>query len=331
MGNIMSNQITMHINNSYPTLDCGSIYDLCLELRDVWSHANVPDVVMDFARCSFISVSPIVLLAMFAKYSSKQGSKISFVNLEDGISSYLSRMNFYKFLDIENKENFKRHNPHDKFLPIENVSLSNYSINDIGDKIRKTIVKNCLFRRTTEGMLDYVFGEIVDNIVQHSASEVDGAVICQYYPSGKFLEICIADAGIGIQGSLAANPKYEGMDSYMLLTHAFSRNTGQYIETEYAGGDKVSGGMGLFTVKNLVEKMGGGMFVISNDAAASFYHGTFSRLETPYYHGTLISIKVPTSSIELTSDDIFGDGKNKIIGWSPQEGLVEEDSLSGLW
>src|SRR5690606_2672564 len=47
-----------------------------------------------------------------------------------------------------------------------------------------------------------VFGELIDNIYEHSATDLDGYAVLQVYPQGKCVKVAVSDSGKGILDTL---------------------------------------------------------------------------------------------------------------------------------
>jgi hypothetical protein len=82
------------------------------------------------------------------------------------VDGYVSRMDFYQVLEIEHQEAFFRHSEGDRFMPLKR--LSNNEINDIATQLRETITSHLDFDSSAVDMIDYSFGEILDNVLMHS-------------------------------------------------------------------------------------------------------------------------------------------------------------------
>lgn len=55
--------------------------------------------------------------------------------------------------------------------------------------------------------LTYLIDELTNNINDHSFAEY-GSIFAQFYPSKKYLDVCICDLGIGILKSYLNNGEY---------------------------------------------------------------------------------------------------------------------------
>lgn len=92
---------------------------------------------------------------------------------------------------------------HKNDLPLCQLNTSGEAstIERLESKIGKLLVKN--FGGSFDGTVSairYPMSELIDNVDQHSRCE-NGALLVQNYPSKSFVEICVADDGMGIPGN----------------------------------------------------------------------------------------------------------------------------------
>lgn len=125
----------------------------------------------------------------------------------------------------------------------------------------------------------YSFIELMRNVVQHSKSPGGGLAIAQYYPKSELVQIVVADAGLGIQTTLAR--KYPELDTDL---KALKLSTYPYVSGTFAPGAYNSmgdnAGLGLFFIKEIAMRAQGGFFLGSKSALIDYWgnsDGTFSR------------------------------------------------------
>lgn len=113
-----------------------------------------------------------------------------------GKETYLSHINF-----PEGSSDPKQ--THQNDLPLCNLSTNNElnRIESLGTKIGDLLSE--AIGESIEGGISairYPISELIDNVDQHSRCE-NGSLLVQNYPSKSFIDICVADDGIGIPGS----------------------------------------------------------------------------------------------------------------------------------
>lgn len=139
-----------------------------------------------------------------------------------------------------------------------------------------------------EQAFNYLLGEIVDNIYEHSEFGTS-IVMAQIYPSYEFMDVSFFDNGITINGSFS--------------NHNMRRESDvQAIEDAVNGTSTKSQerGYGLNTVTRIfTEGMNGQILVISGEGGIEYYEDAVRKfpLEKPYeLLGTLVTVRAPYPS-----------------------------------
>ncbi|MBE0626616.1 MAG: DUF4325 domain-containing protein [Burkholderiales bacterium] len=111
-----------------------------------------------------------------------------------------------------------------------------------------------------EGALEYALIELLRNVVQHSLSKVGGLCMAQYYPNTGLVELVVADIGIGVNAAL--RPRYREIagDLHALKFSLLPHVSGTFGQSAY-GAMKDNAGLGLFFVKEIATRSGGGFFL----------------------------------------------------------------------
>lgn len=137
---------------------------------------------------------------------------------------------------------------------------------------------------------DSELSELTDNIVGHSRHDF-GWISFQYYPSQGFMDICLADSGIGVLGSYL---NYGGEKDYsQVQTHLDA------VETMIKGGSTKSlkeRGFGVHTSREmLVDGLNGTFVFLSGDALLINYQLTHFEVKSP---GSLAFLRVPVLNLK---------------------------------
>ncbi|WP_249582185.1 hypothetical protein [Thermohalobaculum sediminis] len=159
-----------------------------------------------------------------------------------------------------------------------------------------------LITRKTSGNLfftvRYCLREIIRNIAEHSESD-DFLVMGQFWPQSRDVELAVLDRGIGLQRSLANNPKFAalGSDRKAIRIALLPSTSGKKIyekahamDTKDTDGEWGNSGFGLYITSQMARATG--RFVIgSGNARLEFarnakYNGDF------FLPGTLVSMTV---------------------------------------
>jgi hypothetical protein len=115
------------------------------------------------------------------------------------------------------------------------------------------------------GAVKYSLVELLRNVVQHSQSGIGGIAMAQYCPKTGLVEVCVADAGIGIKATI--NEAYPEITDdlqaikFSTLPHV-SRTFGPSVYTTM----KDNAGLGLFFIKQIASLSGGSFFLASKNS-----------------------------------------------------------------
>ncbi|MCK4797951.1 MAG: hypothetical protein KAT05_11240 [Spirochaetes bacterium] len=141
---------------------------------------------------------------------------------------------------------------------------------------------------------NYLIGEFVDNIYQHSEF-MNGCVLAQKYDAKGFLEIAFFDDGISIPGCFERNDIAFSSDS-----EAIHKATNGYTTKK-----SIERGFGMKTSINLyVNGIGGELLIVSRGGALyKSHHNNEEKLyklsSTYELEGTLIAVRIPYPAKEV--------------------------------
>lgn len=285
----------------------------------------------DWSSANFISISQIVAIATVQLCGKSTNRRPIILPPQSSIDGYLSRMNYYSVLGIDHQERFTRHDPQDRFVPLTSIPIDEYAAdpNSIGSMLRRVIASNVCMSKSVTDYLDLSFGEMIDNIVQHSQTKSPGIAGAQYHPQGGYVEACVADCGIGIAASMARNPKYASRSDNELVTLAFEAKTGEWFGCSEVGTNKVSGGMGLAFAARLAKVTEGHVWTVTRGSAIHVSSNGTETMDGLYYPGTLIVMRIPETEKEIFDSDMHDGGESKPARWDPANGRYVESNP--LW
>jgi len=162
----------------------------------------------------------------------------------------------------------------------------------------------------------YVLNELLRNVLQHSRDRLGGIVAAQRNEGGRnsqrpFIQVAVADGGIGIQESLL--PLHRALtDPREALVKALEPHiSGTFEEGE--SGSAQNAGMGLFFISEMTKLVGGRLLVASRGASLVL-EGTPGAEEGESHHlrfldrglgfnGTLVAFEMPEE--EQAYDDMM--------------------------
>lgn len=156
-------------------------------------------------------------------------------------------------------------------------------------KILKNLIGICLDKLGSPGgsvnALTLSIYEIISNIEDHSAAKY-GWINAQYYPKKKYLDVCIADRGITINGRYKEAGKYLKNDQEALK----SALSGESVKPEIIRGS----GLPTF-IKMITGGFKGEIVIISGDAIAYANKDKSPVIKklTVRWDGTVVAFRVP--------------------------------------
>lgn len=288
---------------------------------------------VDWSGAAFVPISLICAIAAVQLRGKETYSDQLIVKPRRDVCSYLSRVDYFDVVGVPFTEAFTRHQAGGRFLELSKVPISEHDsdINSVAEALASVVLSHVELHTSVKDYINYSFGEMLDNIVQHSAAQSPGLVAAQYYKYKGYLEICIADTGIGIVASMRENPGYESMTDEELLRKAFERDTGQWYGRSKFGTGKVSRGMGLYVTANVARAVGGDIWCVSRNQALHISSAQTSPLHGLYYPGTVIVMRVHDTGKVLHESDVWPDGGDGIARWSVTEGGAYTEEEGILW
>lgn len=308
----------------------GSVFRMC-ERISRGSFEPGKDLCVDFSACRFVPIGQIVACVAIGKYASHSGVNATARLASEGdVFRYLQRVNFLEFVKAEIPEGFQRHSSDGRFLEV--TVISDEALNGITQELRSIVSGSTEVDASVTSALDYSFGEIVDNVLNHSKTEVDGFVAAQYYPSRRYVEFCVADCGVGIAGSLANNPDYAHLSGQELLLKAFEEGVGERVKANFDGSPGSGCGHGLAFLARLVEVSNGTVWVVSHENAAVIRGGCKESIEGLYFPGTIVCARIP-SDVVIKESDLRPGGADRPYYWDAQgnDSLDDLDFGDILW
>ena len=179
----------------------------------------------------------------------------------------------------------------DKYIPIYKFSASRGDEKSLTDKseILKNLIGICLNKiGSPHGAVDALniaIDEIISNIEDHSGAKF-GWINAQYYPSKKFLEVCILDLGVTVASRYKKVGKIFNSDPEALKNALEG----------YSSKPELIRGSGLPTfIKMITQGLGGEIIAVSGGAIAyaSKRQGPLVRKISTNWEGMIVSFRIP--------------------------------------
>lgn len=213
-----------------------------------------------------------------------------------GRSTYASRIDFYRLIDVPFEEEFVRRNSAGRFLELK--SFDKDTIYKLQDELNIILYQNGGISKEVLELLFYCLGEIMDNTLVHSGLET-GWVAAQYYPQSQEIRLTICDHGRGIHHSLTQNPesKYKEVTEPEALDLCIQR-----------GVTNGSGlGFGLYATSQFILKNKGDLLLYSGNHYLLAQNGDYVVKKGDYSKGTIVSLRINTN-VPVNYKEIMPDG-----------------------
>ena len=247
--------------------------------KDLIRFLKISDNTVDLSSMKFLY--PIQILPLAAMISEKNLDFIPPGNSE--CASYLSHFNFPNgSMEFESSQ---------KFIPIYKFSAAKASEKSTTDKsnILKNLLDICLSKLgSPEGLvnaLTLAVDEIISNIEDHSDAKY-GWINAQYYPTKNYLDMCIVDTGITINGKY----KKAGM-----LFENDSEALKKALEGKSSKPETIRGsGLPTFT-KMITKGLNGEIVIISGGAIvyADKNNDPLVQKLSVRWDGTIVALRIP--------------------------------------
>lgn len=278
--------IKIHTSNNHQLK--GQLITIIQLLDDLEKSKRNRSIEFDFSKIDFLHPFTILVLKGIIQQIIFKGVEVTFKNAKYEILGYLDAINFYKDLKPDLLidwmgllNNFKSKT----YLPIihfnsgrkqNDTEIRNKVLSTINNLLQDGLKLDTNFKST----VSYLISELTDNIVDHAEVE-RGMIMAQFYPSNKYIDICILDNGLTLKGSyLKHNHKVK--NDLEAVTKAYNglstknKERGRGIPTSY---DMIIKGLGgEFCL------MSGNGLILNNDF-----------IEMPVkYNGTIAAIRIPS-------------------------------------
>lgn len=244
----------------------------------------------------FASPYGILILVMFLRSCEGKDLKIT-IDLPESkdVLNYLQRMSFFERVQstaIEydsNPEQLQSNRKNYSATAIELTAVhKEENVTQVVNELADRLINSHGCKRDPVNKFSEIMIETLQNVTQHtnpSGQSAEGLVAVQVYP--QRFHFVIADAGIGIKGSLSANPRFSKKE--MTDVQAIEG----VLKNGYSRVDRPGRGGGLRRVQDIAKDMGGRIFIRSNSGLAVIENTDIDLSEVPMVKGTQIMVKCP--------------------------------------
>ena len=277
-----------------------------IEALDILQSEVSDEIVVnfDFTGHAKIYSDYLLLIVSLLKHLESKGLKITYrlVNSSNNKNQldYISRVDFFKNLDIEYNENFERFRTVGRFTEIRAFDNDNAIL--LYNRMMNVLVHDEINVEML-AVLKYCLWEVIDNTLNHSGKGFtygngSGYGCIQYFPTHKEIRIIISDTGVGIHHALTKHPtsKYKDLSEREAVLAS--------IEKGVTNGE--GRGFGLWATAELIKHNKGKMQIHSGNALLSI-SDKIEILDAPYWQGTYTTFRLNTD-IPVSDKLIFGEG-----------------------
>jgi len=283
---------TIDIKDDYLTRGIGAIVKIMSKIQE----DEDDELVLDCSSIGF--ASPVFLISLMLCLSSCK-KQVSVINR----NKYLETVRFYDALkpDEIGEDIFKEilsHYDKKTFIPIISFPACSNRSSDkdsIMSSIENLLCRQLGIENNVLNGIKYIIGEMVDNITEHSESE-RGYIFAQSYPAKGYLDLCIADEGITLNGSFN-KVGIEVIDDVEAMQAANKGVSSKNLP------DAENRGYGIYTSKKmLIQGLEGQYMMMSGNALYLYSAETERIIELPgglRWDGTVIALRLPYQNKEF--------------------------------
>ncbi|MEW6353666.1 MAG: ATP-binding protein [Pseudomonadota bacterium] len=242
------------------------------------------------------------------------------LNVQDGISGYLARMDLFKACGLEYDNNFKRHDQTHNLVEIC-VLDKRADVDPLAKRISDALVGRMpeydpeaepdemtgrLPHESISSPLAYIFNELLENALTHGRRagyrNAQAWVAAQYYPSKDLIRLAVLDNGCGFLESLRKHPDM-GEESHLAATRlALLPRVTCNPDLEIAPHQTANQGIGLTVVRDIVSHSRGVMRLVSGDCLLKLSSAPrqYESRITPW-QGVILSIEFKRDPLRGTN------------------------------
>lgn len=314
-------------NPAYPE-DSSPIDSVCRSEDVIEPFSDV--FAVDWSGASFVSTSQMTAVASIQRMAHEvYNCSLGYTPARGNAGSYMSCMGYEEVVSDSPKWKSSKHggDNYSTLMPIDDDGTAQ----DVAESIAVVLRKHLSLDETVRDAIDYAVGEMIDNVLNHSDSS--GFASAQYIKARGFVDLCVADSGIGIGKTMSRNDDYKGLSSVERVMKAFEEGAGENTRPESLGFPHTGAGRGLSVAAGLVRATKGHIWVVSRHDSVTISCNEVTSDNGMYYPGTVIAMRVPVGKdVTILQSDLFSNGKACPFGYSTSEGIYDASSDSNnLW
>lgn len=256
--------MSITINIPDPTILGGDVEDLETYYNTLNQLQVANQYILDMSNTSFVRTYGVLALVITSRKLAKlSGQPVLLKNLTNDVNEYLHSINFFKI----GSDWVRCSNTVDQVDETNNQIPDRLELTTIAGSKSVELIAECAetifshwLRVSDLHKLVNVLSELCSNVYQHS-NDPQGCILIQKVQSqtrGRVeVRLAVGDMGQGIRGSLVARYGEVGQDTLDYLREAMKGRSAR----------KGRGGLGLRRVQQIVEEVGGYLWLRSETAA----------------------------------------------------------------
>lgn len=233
-----------------------------------WNWFDDPQspIVLDFSRCEFVAPWAATLFGAYGRWLQDVRGKVVDVWIDDSTAAgqYLCRAGIHQIMG-KTPPDFSYGSPN-RIFPLTQLQTSKEIQSCVSSVMQILQVED----EEMENALRYGMIELLRNVVQHSHSRIGAIVHAVYFPNTGIVDLAIADIGCGIRAAL--RDRYREIRSdYKAVKFAMQPHvSGTFARGAYQSMAS-NAGLGLFFIKEIATRSGGGFFLGSGMMLADLW------------------------------------------------------------
>lgn len=220
-------------------------------------------VVIDWTHCDFAAPWVPTFFGAYALWLINRGYSVeAWINEGTRTGQQLDRIGFNNLLTNQRTEP----HPNSRLLPLTLIQSSKDVAPAANEIVRVLAVEDEEIRDA----MKYSIIELLRNVVQHSRSQPGGVISAVYYPDKGMVEIAVVDHGCGIRTALRGRYPEITTDQKAVKFALQPHVSGTFESGAYSSMMN-NAGLGLFFIKEIVSRGGGGLFLASGNQMANIW------------------------------------------------------------
>lgn len=232
-----------------------------------WHAYQFGELVLDLEEAEFIAPWALSLFCHYGLSISEEHDITVRVKIDPETQAglYAIRAGLFEVFEAERPEAYSDEGS-SRIVPLTRIRKSV----DIPTFANGVITLLNIGDEELEAAVKYSLVELLRNVVQHSQSASGGLALAQYFPSTGLVELAVVDSGIGVRGALTYGYPTLPTDLSALRLALLPHVSGTFASSAYAT-MKDNAGLGLFFIKEIATRSGGGFFIGSGDALVDLW------------------------------------------------------------